>query len=396
MAGRVVSSGSDAGRSPRTLAGHAGRKASSVDSVDSVDSSVSPDAQSSPSAVRSPRPVGTDARRGSGAFARVSARVKRATGMTARKPRAARTVSSHADSHDPHESHESSARSKPGEFVDARRLVSEDLVTRTLRENAGGLGVSARPKVVDFAARARERKRVGIRVLALRAALAALAIAAVSALVWLLFFSPVLRLESSQITVEGGNEWVSEDEVRAIAVRQAGRSLLLVNTSRMTSGLSEIPGVTSAKATKRYPHGLTLTIRAQRPAAMLKASEDELTAVDAKGRVLNAVNGASVSGIPVIEVRDVNAGLKSRAVREALKILDVLPESMRNEITKVSAETQDSITTELNGGEHVVVWGDSSNMKLKKADVDKILSDPNVIGDKRQVDVSAPYRPVLR
>ena len=79
-----------------------------------------------------------------------------------------------------------------------------------------------------------------------------------------------------------------------------------------------------------------------------------------------------------------------------MKVLDSLPESMRRQITKVTAETQDSVTIELNDGEHSVVWGDSSNIELKKADVDKILSDPNVIGDKKQVDVSSPYHPVLR
>ena len=79
-----------------------------------------------------------------------------------------------------------------------------------------------------------------------------------------------------------------------------------------------------------------------------------------------------------------------------MKVLDSLPESMRRQITKVTAETQDSVTTELNDGEHSVVWGDSSNIELKKADVDKILSDPNVIGDKKQVDVSSPFHPVQR
>ena len=40
---------------------------------------------------------------------------------------------------------------------------------------------------------------------------------------------------------------------------------------------------------------------------------------------------------------------------------------MRNSITKVTAETQDSITTEINGGDRVIVWGDSSGLKLKKS-----------------------------
>lgn len=33
---------------------------------------------------------------------------------------------------------------------------------------------------------------------------------------------------------------------------------------------------------------------------------------------------------------------------------------MRKSITKVTAETQDSVTTTLNDGDRVIIWGDSS------------------------------------
>ncbi|MBW3081540.1 cell division protein FtsQ/DivIB [Bifidobacterium saguinibicoloris] len=289
------------------------------------------------------------------------------------------------------------SKTQPGAFVDARRLRSEDLVAKTLKENSGALGLVTRPKIVDFTARARERKHATVRVMALRILAIVLAVAAVTGLGWLLLLSPVLRLDSSQVTVQGANEWVSETDIRSIVDEQAGKSLLLVNTQQMTDSMGSIPGVTSAKATKQYPHGLAVTIKAQRPAAMLKETgSDSLTAVDSQARVLNSVAGASATGIPVIEVSSVEKGLKNRAVKETLKVLDSLPESLRGKITKVTADTQDSVTTELEGGKHVIVWGDSSDMKLKKAVVDKILSDPNVIGDKTQVDVSAPLRPVLR
>jgi hypothetical protein len=38
---------------------------------------------------------------------------------------------------------------------------------------------------------------------------------------------------------------------------------------------------------------------------------------------------------------------------------------MRKSITKVTAETQDSVTTTLNDGDRVIIWGDSSQLKLK-------------------------------
>lgn len=313
-----------------------------------------------------------------------------------RRPR--RTVGGAASAGRASDSRTPAARSAPGQFVDARRLVSDDIVARTLEENSGALGLATRPKVVDFTERVKERKRVGMRVTVLRVVAVVAALAAVAGLGWLLFLSPVLRLESGQVTVSGANEWVGESQIRSIVDDQVGRSLLLVDTGALTGRMTGIAGVSKAKAVKRYPHGLAVTIEAQRPAAMLKErGGDALTAVDAKARVLNSVGSdASVEGVPVIEVADLDQGLDSRAVKETLKVLDSLPESLRAKITKVSAKTQDSVTTELDGGKHVVVWGNSSDLKLKKAVVDRILADPNVIGDKTQVDVSAPLRPVLR
>ncbi|MEK0211037.1 FtsQ-type POTRA domain-containing protein [Bifidobacterium mongoliense] len=281
-------------------------------------------------------------------------------------------------------------------FVDPRELTSEDLVTKTLQETSGSLGMAARPKVVDFGARLRERRMARIRGWAVRAGVALLVLAVLGGLIWTLFFSPVLRLESDRIEVHGGNEWVSGQRIKEIAAKQSGRSLLLVSTSEVTAQLGDIPGVSAAKADKRYPRGMSVTITAQKPAAMLKASDDDLTAVDDRGRILNSVKGASASGIPVIEVSNVNDGLRDRAVLAASKILGDLPEQMRHRISKVSARTQDSITTELDDGRYAVLWGDASDLALKQAVVDKIVNDPTKIGDKHQVDVSAPLRPIIK
>lgn len=288
------------------------------------------------------------------------------------------------------------SHSKAEGFVDARRLRSEDLVSKTLQETTGTIGVMTRPKVVDFNARLKERRKAGARAVAMRA-LAGIAVAAVlGAVIWLLFFSAVFHLEPGNINVTGANEWVSESQVLDIARQQSGKSLFLVSDSAVEKRIKSIPGVTSAESKKHLPNSLEVTIKAQKPAAMLKTGENHMTAVDSKGRVLNSVSGVSVDGIPVIEVQDVDSSLSKRPIKEALRILSSLPESMRGSITKVTAATQDSITTELNGGDKVIVWGDSSELKLKKAVVDKIINDPNVIGDKHNVDVSAPLRPIIK
>lgn len=314
----------------------------------------------------------------------------------ARKTRKARSVASHPEIVDELQPQEvTRAIGQEGAFVDARELHSEDYVAETLHQTTGALGVISRPKVVDFTQRAKERKRASLRVIALRVVAVVAVLAALTGLVWLLFFSSVFRLETNAISVSGANEWVSEQTIRSIADKQAGKSLFLVSTNEVSKQLKDIPGVSEANISKKFPKSMNVEVKAQRPAAMLK-SGDTLTAVDAQARVLNSVTNANVDGIPVIEVKDIDKSLKNRSVKEALTILGALPESMRTSITKVTAATQDSITTTLNDGERIIVWGDSSQLKLKMAVVDKIINDPNVIGDRQQVDVSAPLKPIMK
>ena len=219
----------------------------------------------------------------------------------------------------------------------------------------------------------------------------------------MLFLSPFFRLDSKNIRIFGSNEWVSEQKIASIASNQVDKSLFLVSSQQIIEQLNNIPGVTETKVVKQFPHGLQITVRAQKPAAMLKAKDGEkLTAVDVKGRVLNAVQNVSTSGIPVIEVSDVSKSLNSRAVKEALKIVSSLSQDFRSHVIRVSAKTQDSVETEVSypgpsGDVHrIVVWGDSSDLELKKAIVETIISDPSKIGNRQLLDVSAPARPILK
>lgn len=286
--------------------------------------------------------------------------------------------------------------SDPGQFVDARDMPSEDAIARTLKETSSPLGIVSRPKVVDFTARFRERRRAHMLAAASRVAIVVAVVSAVAALLWVALFSPVFRLEVSGISVSGQNAWVTTSQVMAIASKQAGRSVFLVSSSDVVDQLRNIPGVTGATATKHLPNRLAVTVTAQRPVAMLRTSDGTLTAVDSKGRILNSVSGTSSSGIPVIDVTDVKSALRRDAIKETLAILSSLPESLRQRVSSVVTKTQDSITTGLDKGKYTIIWGDSSDLALKKAVVNTLLSDSNALGSHTEIDVSAPTRPILK
>ena len=292
---------------------------------------------------------------------------------------------------------ESRSTGSAGGFVDARTIPPDRPVSGRIGSDQEdqGLGIFVRPKVLDFQARVREKKKVSRRLVLIRTGVVLLVMALIAGLSWLLFLSPVFRLQTEKIDVSGGNAWVSNDRVASIVAHQGDRSLLLISTNGVEQEISGMAGVTDAKVRKSFPHGLEVTFDAQEPTAVFKDAQDKLTAVDRQGRVLNTVS-KPVKGVPVIQVSTVNRAQQDQAVRQTLRILSTMPEAMRHSVTKVTAETQDSITTELDQGKHVIIWGDGSELKLKQAVVDKIINDPSKIGDKHQLDVSAPLRPIVK
>ena len=284
-----------------------------------------------------------------------------------------------------------------GGFVDARTIPPDRPVSGRIGtdQEEQGLGIFVRPKVLDFQARVREKKKVSRRLVLIRTGVVILVIALITGLAWLLFLSPVFRLQTDQINVSGGNAWVSDDRVTSIVAHQGDRSLLLISANGVEQEISGMAGVTDARVRKSFPHGLEVTFDAQEPTAVFKDAQGKLTAVDRQGRALNTV-AKPVDGVPVIQVATVKRAQQDQAVRQTLRILSTMPEAMRHSVTKVTAETQDSITTELDQGKHVIIWGDGSDLKLKQAVVDKIINDPSKIGDKHQLDVSAPLRPIVK
>ncbi|MDK6862389.1 FtsQ-type POTRA domain-containing protein, partial [Gardnerella vaginalis] len=87
--------------------------------------------------------------------------------------------------------------------------------------------------------------------------------------------SPFFRLNAKNIRIIGSNEWVSEQKIASIASNQVDKSLFLVSSQQIIEQLNNIPGVTETKVVKQFPQGLQITVRAQKPAAMLKAKVGE-------------------------------------------------------------------------------------------------------------------------
>jgi cell division protein FtsQ len=262
-------------------------------------------------------------------------------------------------------------------------------------EERSGTGVFAEDsKVLDVQDRLAEKARANRYRLMRRIGVVAGVLAAIVVIVWALFFSPLCRVNAKNVSVKGTNQWVSKQQVEKLAYRQIGKSLLLVSSGDLTTSISDLPGVSDVSISKSFPNSLTIQVTPRVPKAIVKDKSGTLSVVDKDGAVIATVK-KQLSGVPLIQVDNTDKELATRAVKQALSVLASVPTSLLSQLTQVTAMTQDSVTTVTKDG-HTIIWGNASQMKLKAAVVQDLLSNKKVLGSKKSIDVSAPKRPILK
>ncbi|WP_291883448.1 cell division protein FtsQ/DivIB [Cellulomonas sp.] len=260
----------------------------------------------------------------------------------------------------------------------------------------GGRGGPVRPPVVSttsvarFAERAKARRTVARR----KVVLTACAAAAVAAVAWLLFLSPVLVLEPGEVEVRGAGTVVAVDQVLAAVDQHAGTPLPRLDTVGLRDRVLEVPGVREARVTRAWPHGLTVVLVAREPvAAVPEPAQDGagpgFALLDMDGVQVGRVDAAP-EGLPVV---DVPVGDK-RALRAVLTVLQQLPADLLAQVASVSAHTQDRVTMMLRDGVEVD-WGSAVETPLKIAVLGTLRASPATEGA-RVFDVSAPRLPITR
>lgn len=246
--------------------------------------------------------------------------------------------------------------------------------------------------VARFAERARARRNLARR----QVVLVAGSVAAVAALGWLLFISPVLALEPAQVVVEGAGTVVAVDQVLGVVDTHAATPLPRLDTVRLRDEVLDVPGVREARVTRAWPHGLLVVLVAREPvAAVPEASGD--AAHPAPGFALLDMDGVQVgrvdaapAGLPVV---DVPVGDK-RTLNAVLSVLEQLPADLLAQVGAVSAHTQDTVTMTLRDNVEVD-WGSAHETPLKIAVLSALRASPAAAGS-TVIDVSAPRLPITR
>ena len=253
---------------------------------------------------------------------------------------------------------------------------------------AGGSVVSA-----GLAARLAEREAFERRRRLKRTALGLAVVAALAALAWAVFLSPLFALEPERIEVRGASEYVDSAEVAAIAAQEAGTPLPRLSTGDLAERIGALPPVGGATVLRDWPRGLTIELDSRVPVAVA-ADAEGVALVDGAGVVV-AVVDAAPEGLPQLAVPLVPPEATTAAARDAretvaavLEVLRVLPDALREQVATAGGSSPATVTLTLHGGA-TVQWGSAADTELKAA-VLEVLVDQQPA---RVYDVSVPDRP---
>jgi cell division protein FtsQ len=268
-------------------------------------------------------------------------------------------------------------------------------VARSVATYTAGRRIPAVPAprpVVSSTSAARFEERVRARrALARRqVVMIAAGTAAVLALGWLLFLSPVLALDPAKVTVRGAGSVVAVDKVLAVVQARAGTPLPRLDTIGLRDDVLDVPGVREARVMRDWPDGIAVTVVAREPvAAVPDAERGGYVLLDVDGVQVGRVEKAP-AGLPAV---DVPVGDK-RTLEAVLTVLEQLPADLLEQVRGVSAQTRDTVRMKLRDDVQVE-WGSAAQTPLKVA-VLQTLRASDAAKDATVIDVSAPRLPVTR
>ncbi len=255
-----------------------------------------------------------------------------------------------------------------------------------LREGVGRVNtdprISRRRKAV--ARSKRKRWLLGVAILA-----------ALAAIGWAMFWSPLLDVREIKVL---GAEFTTEDEVaEAAGLLKTEQNLLLLPTSEVVAKVEALPWVKSAEVDRMLPGTVRVRIVERTPMMVLALGAARWT-IDAHGNVLSS--GDAVDGLPVlagVEVGDISPGLRllTQEALAALKAYRSMPSSLSDDIVGVFAPTIERISFSLANGT-TVRYGAAEMLDAKNTVLKVLLARIQAEGrGATYIDVRVPTSPAV-
>jgi len=224
-----------------------------------------------------------------------------------------------------------------------------------------------------FNQRARARRIRSARPWLIAAAVTALA----GILAWVIFGTSVLGV--ARISVRGAG-FVGADDIRDAAAVPLGTPMATVDTRAVAERVETILGVAHADVSRDWPSTLTITVRLREAVAVVPVSSGYVL-LDPSGVAYRQVTERP-PGLTLIILA--TPGPADPSTTGALAVLATLPDALRAQLVRLSAETPSRIQLMLKGGRQII-WGDATDNQAKARAALTLLKGPGTV-----IDVSAP------
>lgn len=237
------------------------------------------------------------------------------------------------------------------------------------------------PAVSDVSPELELRRKRHRRRLLAKVVIPLLALVLIIAGIWVLGFSGVFAVRVVQVH---GISTVSESQVLQAAQVPDGVPLARIDLGQIAARVEAIPTVESSVVHRSWPSTIAITVRERQPVFAIEQQGSYLL-VDKFG-----VGYRVLSARPADEVLVQVAAPDPAILAEIATVVSVLPDSIRGQLSTVSAQSPSGITLRLTKGREVF-WGDASRSADKLRVLRALLKH-----SASRYDVSAPDQPAVR
>jgi cell division protein FtsQ len=219
----------------------------------------------------------------------------------------------------------------------------------------------------------------------------AIVVVLISALGWLLGWSPYLRISEVSVTGIKSGSPLTKDYVVSKSGVIPGTALARVSEPAVRRALTSIARIDDVDVVRSWSGTVELKITERVPWAVAK-TPSALFFVDEKG-IFFAKVGSPARAIPVVEMSRPD----QQTIRALIGVVEQLPRSLRDRIEGMSALSSDELIIRLLVRSDVVAvtWGSADETPLKIRVLAKLLNKKDS-SRWASIDLSAPRAPTTR
>jgi cell division septal protein FtsQ len=213
--------------------------------------------------------------------------------------------------------------------------------------------------------------------------------AIVVALAYILGWSQFLVVKDIQVL--GSPNTISEANIVRLSEIIPGGQLARINIRSTEEKIGEINWVKDVQISRNWINGkVVLTVSVRKPIAYLNADQRSGQTIDSEGELF-ILPGFSSSELPQI------SAISPAGALAANDLFTTFPIDFRASITSMVATSSTTfiVNSRLRGRDIKIRWGDSSDMNLKIAVIERLLALPE---NKKitTIDLLAPHAPIVR